>query len=104
MRYSETEAMVIIEQLKKSPISDLDTLFNRATLPIFEDLEGKTAGAILTLNPKNPWWLTGIFHVAFKSPLGKWTGKKRLTSFNEGEKSYGINLFDSKYFSQLFST
>ncbi len=57
MRYSVTEARVIIEQLKKCSISDLDTLFNVETLPMFEELEGETAGAILALNLKNPWWL-----------------------------------------------
>jgi hypothetical protein len=102
MRYSETEVMAIIEQFKKSSISDLDTFFKRETLPIFEELKGDTAGAILALNPENPWWLKCIIKIAFKSPLGQWTGKKFLASFNEGEKGHGINLFKSRYFPQLF--
>jgi hypothetical protein len=93
---------VIIEHLKKSSIDELDTLFNRKTLPIFEELEGETAGAILALNPGNPWWLKCIIKIAFKSPLGWWTGKKFLTSFNEGKKGYGNNLFKNRYFPCLF--
>ncbi len=102
MRYSETEATAIIEQFKKSSINDLDTLFNTEVLPIFEELEGETAGAILTLNPENPWWLKCVIKLSFKSPLGKWTGKKFLTPFNNKKKGHGINLFKSKYFPQLF--
>ena len=102
MRYSETEAVVIIEQFKKCSISDLGALFNRETLPIFGEIEGETAGAILALNPVNPWWLSCVIKIAFKSPLGQWTGKKFLTSFNEEKKGYGINLFKSRYFPCLF--
>lgn len=102
MRYSEREAVAIIEQLKKCSIDDLDTLFNRETLPLFEELEGETAGAILALNPENPWWLACIIKIAFKSPLGRWTGKKFLTSFDEGKKGRSINLFKSRYFPSLF--
>ncbi len=102
MRYSETEAMAIIEQFKKSSINDLDTLFNRETLPIFEELKGETAGAILALNPENPWWLTCIIKITFKSPLGRWTGKKFITPFNNEQKGHGVNLFKSKCFTHLF--
>ncbi len=102
MRYSETEAMAIIEQFKRSSINDLDTLFNRETLPKFEELEGETAGAILALNPGNPWWLTCIIKIAFKSPLGQWSGKKFLTPFSKEKKGHGINLFKSKYSPRLF--
>ena len=102
MRYSETGAIAIIEQLKKCSIDDLDTLFNREALPLFEELEGETAGAILALNPENPWWLKYVIKIAFKSPLGRWTGKKFLTSFKEGNKGHGINLFKSRYFPCLF--
>ena len=102
MRYSVTQANVIIEQLKKCSISDLDTLFNKETLPTFEEIKGDTAGKILALNPENPWWLKCVIKIAFKSPLRRWTGKKFLTSFHEGEKGTGINLFKSRYFPQLF--
>ncbi|MFV1975868.1 MAG: hypothetical protein ACC651_08970, partial [Candidatus Scalindua sp.] len=102
MRYSETEAVAITKQLKKCSIGDLDTLFNRETLPLFEELEGDTAGAILALNPENPWWLTCVAKIVFKSPLGQWTGKKFLTPFNNEKKGHGINLFKSRYFPQLF--
>ncbi len=102
MRYSETEAMVIIEQFKKSSIDDLDTFFVRKTLPIFEELKGDTAGAILALNPENPWWLKCVIKIVFKSPLGQWTGKKFITPFNNEKKGHGINLFKSKYFPSLF--
>ncbi|KHE93908.1 MAG: hypothetical protein K8F52_05140 [Candidatus Scalindua rubra] len=104
MRYSETEAMAIMEQLRELSIDDLDTLFNRETLPLPEELEGETTGAILALNPENPLWLKCVIKIAFKSPLGQWTGKKFLTPFNENEveKGHGINLFKSRYFPQLF--
>ncbi len=102
MRYSEAEARSIIEQFKKSSIDDLNTIFNREALPEFETLEGDTAGAILALNPQNPWWLACVIKIAFKSPLGQWTGKKFITSFSEGKKGHGINLFKSKHFPQLF--
>ncbi len=102
MRYSETEAVAITKQLKKCSIGDLDTLFNRETLPLFEELEGDTAGAILAMNPENPWWLTCVIKIVFKSPLGQWTGKKFLTPFNNEKKGHGINLFKSRYFPQLF--
>ena len=102
MRYSEREASSIIEQFKKSSIDDLDMLFNREALPGFEALEGDTAGAILALNPENPWWLKCVIKIAFKSPLRQWTGKKFITSFNEGKEGHGINLFKSRYFPQLF--
>ncbi len=94
--------MVLIEQFKKSSSSDLDTIFNRATLPIFEELEGETAGAILALNPENPWWLKCVIKIVFKSPLEQWTGKKFLTPFNNKKKGHGINLFKSKYLPCLF--
>ncbi len=96
MRYSLSEAIVIIEQLKKYSINELDTLFNTEALPIFEELECSTAGAILTFNPENPWWLKGVIKIVFKSPLNLWSGKRFL------KKGHGINLFKSKYFSQLF--
>ncbi len=102
MRYSETEAAAVFEQLKKCSIDDLDTLFNRGTLPEFEEVKGDTAGAILALNPENPWWLTCIIKIVFKSPLGRWTGKKFITPFNREKKGHGINLFKSSYFPQLF--
>ena len=102
MRYSETEAIAIIEQFKKSPSSDLDTLFNTEALPIFEELEGGTTGVILALNPENPWWLKCVIKIIFKSPLGQWTGKKFITPFDEGKKGHGVNLFKSRYFPQLF--
>ncbi len=102
MRYSETEAIAIIEQLKKCSIDDLDALFNRETLPLFEELEGDTAGAILTLNPENPWWLTCVIKITFKSPLKRWAGKRFITPFNNEIKGHGINLFKSRYSSCLF--
>ncbi|MBC8548669.1 MAG: hypothetical protein H8D23_03365 [Candidatus Brocadiales bacterium] len=102
MRYSETEDMSLTEQLKKFSIDDLDTLFNSAVLPEFKELEGETTGAILALNPENPLWLKCVIKIAFKSPLGQWTGKKFLTPFNESKKGHGINLFKSRYFPQLF--
>ena len=102
MRYSKTEANIIIEKFKKSSISELDTLFDRGTLPEFEELEGETAGAILALNQENPWWLKCVIKIAFQSPLRQWTGKKFLSSFDEGGKGHGINLFKSRYFPSLF--
>ena len=102
MRYSETEARSIIKQFKKSSIDNLDTLFNKETLPKFEELEGETAGGILALNPENPGWLKCVIKIAFKSPLGQWTGKKFITSFNKGKKGHGMNLFKSRYFPCLF--
>ncbi|MFQ5963852.1 MAG: hypothetical protein ACE5KZ_06170 [Candidatus Scalinduaceae bacterium] len=102
MRYSVTEARAVIEQLRKCSISDLDTLFNVGTLPMFEELEGETAGAILALNPRNPWWLMCMIKILFKSPLGQWTGKKFLTSFDKRKNGYGINLFKSKFIPCLF--
>lgn len=102
MRYSVNEANVIIEQFKKSSFDELNKLFNRKTLPTFEEIEGETAGAILALNTGNPWWLKCIIQIVFKSLLGRWTGKKFLTSFNEGKKGHGINLFKSRYFPYLF--
>jgi hypothetical protein len=102
MRYSVSEAIVNIEQLKKYSINDLDTLFNTEALPEFEELEGETTGAILALNPGNPWWLKCAIKIVFKSPLGQWTGKKFITPFNEEKKGHGINLFKSKYFPRLF--
>ena len=103
MRYSVSEAIVNIEQLKKCSINDLDTLFNTEALPEFEELEGETAGAILAFNPGNPWWLKCAIKIVFKSPLGQWTGKKFITPFNEEKKGHGINLFKSKYFPKLFN-
>ena len=41
-----TDARVVIEQLRKSSISDLDTLFKVKTLPEFKELEGETAGSL----------------------------------------------------------
>lgn len=102
MRYSVTEANEIINKFKESSISGLDTLFYGGVLPEFEELEGETAGAILALNPENPWWLTCVVKIAFKSPLRKWTGKKFLSSFDEGEKGCGINIFKSRCFPSLF--
>jgi len=102
MRYSEKEAVAIFEQLKRCSIDDLDTLFDTEALPGFEELEGETAGEILALNPENPWWLKCVIKIAFKSPLRQWTGKKFITSFNEGKEGRGINLFKSRYFPQLF--
>ena len=102
MRYSEKEAVAIFEQLKRCSIDDLDTLFDTEALPGFEELEGDTAGEILALNPENPWWLKCVIKIAFKSPLRQWTGKKFITSFNEGKEGRGINLFKSRYFPQLF--
>ena len=102
MRYSEKEAIAIFEQLKRCSINDLDALFDTEALPGFEELEGDTAGEILALNPENPWWLKCVIKIAFKSPLRQWTGKKFITSFNEGKEGYGINLFKSRYFLQLF--
>jgi hypothetical protein len=43
-----------------------------------------------------------VIKIAFKSPLGQWTGKKFITPFDEGKKGNGINMFKSRYFSQLF--
>ncbi len=102
MWYSVSEAIVIIEQLKKYSINELDTLFNTEALPIFEELECSTAGAILTFNPENPWWLKGVIKIVFKSPLSLWSGKKFLTAFYKGEKGHGINLFKSKFFFLAF--
>lgn len=102
MRYSVSEAIVIVEQFKKCSINDLDTLFNTETLPQFEELEGETSGAILVLNPENSWWLKCIIKITCKSPLGWWTGKKFITPFNKGVKGLGVNLFKSKYFPRLF--
>lgn len=102
MRYSVSEAIVIIEQLKKCSINDLDTLFNTEALPKFEELDGEISGAILALNPENPWWLKCVIKIVFKSPLGQWTGKKFITPFNKEKKGHGINLFKSKYFPKLF--
>ncbi len=102
MRYSISEAIVIIAQLKKCSINDLDTLFNTEALPKFEELNGETSGAILALNPENPWWLKCVIMIVFKSPLRRWTGKKFLTHFDKEKKGHGTNLFKSEYFPCLF--
>lgn len=102
MRYSMTEARVVIEQLRKCSISDLDALFNVETLPVFEELEGETAGAILALNPGNPRWLMCMIKIVLKSPLRQWTGKKFLGSFDKGKNGAGINLFKSKLIPCIF--
>ena len=102
MRYSVDETRVIIAQFKKNSIHKLDKLFNVETLPIFNELEGKTAGAILALNPKNPFWLQCIIHLTFLSPLGNWTGKEFLTPFSKDKKGYGMNLFKNKILNRLF--
>ncbi|GAX61858.1 leucyl aminopeptidase [Candidatus Scalindua japonica] len=102
MQYSETDAIAIIERFKKRPIIDLDTLFNRGIVPVYKDVAGETAGAILALNPENPWWLTWVIKITFKSTLGKWTGKKFITPFYKEKKGYGINLFNSRNFPQYF--
>ena len=103
MRYSVNEARVIIAQLKKSSIHELDTLFNVETLPTFNELEGKNAGDILALNPKNPFWLQCIIRMVFLSPRGKWTGKEFCTPFNNEKRGYGINLFKNKMLSRQFT-
>ena len=86
MRYSVSEVLVIIEELKKCSNNDLDNLFNTEALPKFEELKGETAGSILGLNPENPYWLKCVIEIVFKSPLGQWTGKKFLTPFNKEKK------------------
>ena len=48
MRYSMTEARVVIEQLRKCSISELDTLFNVETLRCLKNLKEK---------PQEPSWL-----------------------------------------------
>ena len=102
MRYSVSEAIVIIKQLKICSINDLDTLFNTEALPKFEELGGETSGAILALNPENPWWLKSVIKIVFKSPLGRWIGKKFIIPFGKEKKGHGINLFNTKYFPRLF--
>ena len=102
MRYSMTKARVVIEQLGKCSISNLDKLFNVGILPVFEELEGETAGGILALNPGNPQWLMCMIKIVLKGSLGKWTGKKFLGSFDKGENGSGVNLFKSKFVPCLF--
>ncbi len=102
MRYSVSEARVVIEQFRKCSVSDLDALFDAGTLPIFDELEGETAGAILALNPKNPWWLMCVIKIVFKTPLGQWTGKRFLTSFDKEKNGYGVNLFKNNLSPGLF--
>ncbi|MDR4506518.1 MAG: hypothetical protein MRK01_17235 [Candidatus Scalindua sp.] len=102
MRYSKTDAEQIIQEFKKCSISDLDAIFNRKTLPIFHEIEGETAGAILALNPENPLWLRYMIRMIFKSPLGQWSGKNFITPFGKEKKGFGINLFKNKIPPYLF--
>ena len=102
MRYSVSEARVVIEQFRKCSVSELDAFFNVGTLPMFDELEGETAGAILALDPVNPRWLMCVIKIVFKSHLGQWTGKKFLTSFDKGKNGYGVNLFKNKLSPGLF--
>ncbi len=102
MRFSKTGAKEVIHELQKCSMSDLDRFFNEKNVPNFDEIEGETAGAILSFNPKNPLWLQLLIRITLKSPLGQWSGKKFITPFGRDKKGYGTNLFKNKIPPDLF--
>jgi len=101
-RYSREDAQTIIAKLKTKPFEDLHPLFKEGSLPSFYEIEGDTTGSLLPWDPETPWWVKLQSVILFDSPLGRWTGKRFMTPFNEGKRGKGINLFQNRVLPRRF--
>ncbi|MBC8236192.1 hypothetical protein H8E77_42130 [bacterium] len=101
-RYSDKEAQIIIDKLKKKSFSALHLLFKIEDVPLFEELEGETAGSFLAWNPKNPFWIKFFMKILFNSPFARWTGKKFITPFDKENRGKGVNLFRNRILPHRF--
>lgn len=101
-RHSLEEASTIIARLRKYSFDDLHLLFKEGKVPLFKEIEGKTAGSFLALNPKTGLWKKLGLKIFFENPLACWTGKKFITPFSEEERGKGINLFQNRILPERF--
>lgn len=101
-RYSSKKAQIIIAKLKKYSFYDLDLLFKKGSVPLFEEVEGDTVGSFLAWNPKNSRWIQFFVKILFNSPFARWTGKKFFAPFSKEKRGKGINLFQNKIMPRRF--
>lgn len=101
-RHSLEEARTIIGKLEKCSFDDLHPLFTEGTVPLFKEIEGKTAGRFLALDPKTGWLKKLGLTIFFENRLACWTGKRFITHFGDEEVGKGINLFQNRILPERF--
>lgn len=95
-RYSLEDAQTIITKLKRDTFDDLNRKFKEGKAPLFDEIEGETAGSFLAWNPQAPWWSKPLTLISFDNPSSRWTGKMFITPFSEGKTGGGLNLFQNR--------
>ena len=100
--YSAEEAKSILAKLKNSDLDELHSLFGAGTVPLFEEIRGKTLGVFLAWNPANPWLIKFPVRILFDSPIAHWTGKEFLSHFGVGKQGRGVNLFRNRILPHRF--
>jgi len=95
-RHSQEEAETIIDRLRGYSFEELHPLFEEGRIPLFEDIEGDTAGSLLAWNPRSPWWRKLLTRIAFDNPFARWKGKRYTTPFGEEKGGRGVNLFRNR--------
>jgi hypothetical protein len=100
--FRQAEAEAIHTRLAKLSLSELDTQFQAATAPEFPAIQGNTAGAWLAKPPQDYWWARWFIRVFLNSPWARWSGKGFRTSYQDGARGKGVNLFRNRFRPQRF--
>ena len=85
----------MIVEYQTFSLADLDARFSAGTVPIFEEIKGRTAGAWLAKD-KEYWWASAFIKILLDSPWARWTGKEVMTAYGEDFRGRGQNLFSNK--------
>lgn len=90
---------LIFRELKEKTFDDLHLLFKNGSVPKFKEIEGDTLGRFLAMNSTLSPLMRFFIKLLFESPIGRWTGKKFITSFDNGNRGNGVNLFANRIMS-----
>ena len=96
-RYIQAESKAIHTELQALSLEQLDAKFRHGEVPLFEEIEGHTAGAWLAKSPNSYWWAESFIKVFLNSPWARWTGKGFFTPFDHDRRGKGGNLFNNHF-------
>lgn len=97
VRYSKTEAAVILDEYRNMSFDELSTKFtNDGTLFNFSEIAGKTSGAFVEMDPNFTQSVGTSELTKFIDERSRWAGKNFLTPFGDENVGSGINMFNNK--------
>ena len=96
-RFNRKESDPVVADLQRLSIDQLDALFRQGAAPRFKEIEGATAGGLLTRRDRR-WIFKILYQLLLDCRWSRWSGKGFTSTFDDAARGRGVNLFYNRIF------